>query len=121
MKNEVVFLKTRIQSLMAQHCSPQAIQLEKEKMLHLKANLEALRERNDLFLKQLADEDLNFVTQISRRFDYEVAHVQSEKAKNDLLFLGRWQFIRDWLLERQEAPEMQALLRRIKQEVKGLI
>ena len=117
MRNEHVFLKTRIQALMAQRCSIEEIYKEKEKMSFLQDTLQKLNVGHEKLFRQLADEDYHFISRISDRFDQQVKETKEEKVKNELLYLGRWQFIKDWLSQRQDFHETQLLLTQISERV----
>jgi hypothetical protein len=63
-------------------------------------------------------EDIEFVMRISKHFDTEILKPRSTRLRQDLMYLGRWQFIKDWIdLRVGTSKEINELAARLVDEV----
>lgn len=103
---EEQFLQTRIQHFLSQYSSEKSIEEAKLKIWTLKNSLEQLQTLSDKFKflnpsfnDQHEKLDIELMSRIGTRFKDE-CNETTGRSKSDLLYLGRWLFIKQFLEDR---------------------
>lgn len=94
------------------------ISTKKKEIKVLNLALDQLHEQSIKCSNEHHNQDVHFVTRISKLFDDEIAKQTIPRLKIELLYMGRWQFIKDWVnLRAETSREMKQLSFRIMTEV----
>ncbi|KAI8907179.1 hypothetical protein EDD86DRAFT_248054 [Gorgonomyces haynaldii] len=100
--NEKTYLKSRTHELVAVEATEEDVVQEREKIRYLNNTLELMLEQHKALKQQVEEQDFVFIKSLSHKFQTEVEHAPEPK-KHDLLYLGRWQYMIDWMTEREDS------------------
>ncbi|KAL5037683.1 hypothetical protein RTP6_005079 [Batrachochytrium dendrobatidis] len=99
-QDEKAFLRSKINKLLVGYAFKQTLEAEKMRIVELVASWEIAQNHRQMLESHSAIEDTKFIETIGKLFDLEVARDQKEKRRKDLLYLGKWQFVKDWIEQR---------------------
>ena len=102
---EKEFLQTKIQQLLCTRATPAQLRDTKLQMAKLGYRLDIVQTKNDSLAAEISDAELLFVKNILYQYDIEMDKLtvkKNVKARKDLGFLGKWQFLKDWIEDRKD-------------------
>lgn len=113
-----MFIKGKIHKMLAEYPHRAELKRESEEIRTLKDNLERVYNDQQNLFRLHHEEDLAFVMKLSKKYDEEVKKQKSSKMRQDIMYLGRWQYIKDWVsLRLNSTPEIDALHLRLNKDV----
>ncbi|KAI8925785.1 hypothetical protein BC831DRAFT_459444 [Entophlyctis helioformis] len=98
--DEKSFLRAKINKLLVEHATKDALEAEHQHIVQLVASWELATEQRQHTMVQDKEAEKRFLVRVSELFDKELAKKQPEKRRKDLTYLGRWRFVKDWIEER---------------------
>nr|KAJ3422809.1 hypothetical protein HK105_006247 [Polyrhizophydium stewartii] len=114
--DEKAFLRSKINKLMVEHATRDALETERARIVDLVAAWDVASRWKRLIELQTTKEELAFVSRVGDLFPLELSKKQPEKRRKDLQYLGRWHFVKDWVEERaQTCPVLMQLSEKLKQ------
>lgn len=112
--DEKAFLKTKIQQLVGNLATPDQKKEQQEKYKEIHKMLEFSLKMKALHIDYIRTNEMKFVDHICALFDKQLAEAcrskSLEKRRKELLMLGKWNFLKDWLNDRQHQEKIIAEL-----------
>jgi hypothetical protein len=107
--DEKNYLKTKLQYQVAQMSTPEKVKYEQDTAKCLTEKLEHLQKVKQRLLDKSRDQEVRFVRAICGVYEKHIEEAirqKNQKLQRDLLLLGKWHFIKDWLSERKEEDQV---------------
>ncbi|KAH6575090.1 hypothetical protein BASA62_002127 [Batrachochytrium salamandrivorans] len=104
--DEKAFLRTKINRLLVEYATTNALESEKVRIVGLVAAWDFAESHRHRIQVQSEKEELSFIEMVGNLFPLEVEKSQSEKSKKDILYLGRWSFVKSWIEQRASSDTL---------------
>ncbi|KAJ3324438.1 hypothetical protein HDV06_006849 [Boothiomyces sp. JEL0866] len=119
-EKEMQFLRNKIQYGLSSLATPKQLSDQQKKLSFLKAKYEKSQIVRQYYLDEIDNNEVKFAANVAALYDFELEKWKLKK-KNDMIQLGRWHFMKDWMTERKaNDPELQKVLDSIEKRVSFL-
>ncbi|KAJ3315158.1 hypothetical protein HDV04_004299 [Boothiomyces sp. JEL0838] len=109
-EKEITFLRNKIQNGLSSLATPKQLTDQQKKLSYLKAKYEKALIVKQYYLDEIDHNQVKFAANVAALYDFEVEKWKLKK-RNDMIQLGRWHFMKDWMGERKvNDPELQTIL-----------
>jgi hypothetical protein len=101
--DEKQYLKTKVQQLISQMATPEQLKFQKDTIQHLEERASHLVRVQLQLESMISEQELRFVRSVVELYDKylgEATKQKNQKMRKDLLLLGKWNFLKDWLAEK---------------------
>ncbi|KAJ3302268.1 hypothetical protein HDV03_005207 [Kappamyces sp. JEL0829] len=119
--DEKAFLQNKVQSLICKVATKEQLQDQRNVLTNLQLHQRHIAQVNDFQTKAIEKNEREFLAEVVRLYEVEMERLgkkkEGAKAKKDLLLLGKWQFLKDWISEKgRREPVMDALAKKLSAE-----